>query len=144
LVPRSFFEIQIVLIEEQAYMTDPGTGRWGEVSVEALPFNLSNLGRVLADIISSMEGASTVIAEKLKGDDTYHVEGRIKSEALLELIPGADEGFEVGLRLWVDQQRGLLLQAFITGRVIAGDAVDTVRVLTLDDMNGPMEIAPPE
>lgn len=144
LVPRSFVEIQIRLIEDQAYMTDPGTGQWGQVAVEALPFNLSNLGRVLADIIASMEGASVVIPEELRGYDTYHVEGSIKSEALLELIPGAGEGFEVGLRLWLDQSRNLLVQALITGRVITSDEVDTVRVLTLDDMNVPMEIAPPQ
>ena len=141
--PRAFVEIKIVVIGDQAYMTDPGTGRWGEVSQESLPFNLSNLGQTLANIIEAVEVPSMVVSEELRGDDTYHIEGRIKSQALADLIPGASEGLYVKLDLWLEQSRSLLLQVLITGMVIPSDDAGTVRVLTLDDINVPVEISPP-
>ena len=143
LAPRAFVEIKIVVIGDQAYMSDPGTGRWGEVSPESLPVNLSNLGQTLAEIIEAVEVRSMVVAEELRGYDTYHIRGRIKSQALADLIPGAGEGLEVKLDLWLEQSRSLLLQVLITGMVIPSDDAGTVRVLTLDDINGPVEISPP-
>ena len=143
LVPRAFVEINIVVIEGQAYMTDPGTGRWGEVSLETLPFNLSNLGRTLANIIEAVQVPSMAISEKLRGYGTYHIRGMIKSQALADLIPGAGDGLDVELDLWLEQSRSLLLQVLITGRVIPSDEAGTVRVLTLDDINVPVEISPP-
>ena len=78
LAPRAFVEIKFVVIKDQAYMTDPGTGRWGEVSPESLPFNLSNLGRTLANIIEAMEVPSMAVSEDLRGYDTYHIRGLIQ------------------------------------------------------------------
>ena len=143
LAPRAFVEIKFVVIEDQAYMNNPGTGRWSEVSPESLPFNLSNLGRTLANIIEAVEVPSMVVSEELRGDDTYHIRGSIKSRALAGLIPGAGEGLDVKLDLWLEQSRSLLLQVLITGMVIPSDDADTVRMLTLDDINVPVEISPP-
>ena len=143
LAPLSFVEIRIVVIEDQAYMTDPGTGRWRELSPEILPFNLANLDRTLANIIEAVEVPSTVVSEELRGYDTYHIRGRIKSQALAGLIPGAGEGLDVKLDLWLEQSRSLLLQVMITGMVMPSDDAGTVRVLTLEDINVPVEISPP-
>ncbi len=142
--PRSFVEIKIVVIEDQAYMTNPGNGRWGEVPPESLPFTLSNLGRTLADIIEAVSTPTLAGSERLNGYDTNRVQGRIRSEDLAELVPGAGEGFDVGLDLWLEQSSGLLLQVRITGMVVPTDVPDTVRQLTLDDINVPVEISPPE
>ena len=144
LVPRAFVEINVVVIEGQAYMTDPGTGRWGDVSPESLPFDLSNLGRTFANIIQAVQVPSAAVPEELRGHDTHHIKGLVKSQALADLIPGAGDGLDVELDLWLEQSSNLLLQALITGRVIPRDEVGTVRVLTLDDINVPVEISPPQ
>ncbi len=141
---NSFVEISIVVIGDQAYMTNPATGRWNEISPESLPFTLLNLGRTLADIIEAVDTPALTGSEQLKGYDTHHIQGRIRSEDLSGLVPGAGEGFDVDLDLWLEQSRGLLLQVRITGMVVPTDLPDTVRLLTLDDINGPVEISPPE
>ena len=143
LFPPAFVEINIVVIEDRAFMTDPGTGRWSEQAPESLPINLSNLGRTLANIIEAVEAPTLLGSEELKGYDTYRIEGRIKSQNLSELVPGADEGLDVRLDLWLDRDRSLLRKVLITGRVVSSDAADTVRLLTLDDINLPVEISPP-
>ena len=44
----------------------------------------------------------------------------------------------------VDRAEGLLLQVLITGQVVPTDNPDTVRALTLDDIDLPVEINRPE
>lgn len=140
--PRSYLEISIITIDDTSYMTGIFGGRWSEVSTESLPFNLSGLGQTLADIVSAVQQPRAVRAEKLNGVDTVHIRGEIASEDLSGLVPGAGEGFSVGLDLWLEEN-GLLRQVHIVGRVIPTDDVNTVRQLTLDNINLPVTINPP-
>ena len=43
----------------------------------------------------------------------------------------------------MEQQTGTLRKAIITGQVTDDDVPDAMRVLTLDDVNQPVEIKPP-
>ena len=43
------------------------------------------------------------------------------------------------LELWLDRSEGLLLQALITGQVMDSDDADTVRLLTLKDIDIPVD-----
>ena len=81
--------------------------------------------------------------ERLNGVDTLRIEGEVASQDLAGLVPGAGQDFTVGLELWLDQSQGLLQQVLIVGRVMPTDDVDTVRRLTLDDINQPVEINSP-
>ena len=103
--PRSFVEINIVTIEDQAYMTDVLTGQWQQVSQDVLPFSFADLGQTLADIIDALYSPVFVSAERLKDSDTYHINGRIQSEDLSGIVPGAGKGFDVELDLWLQQPR---------------------------------------
>ena len=141
--PLSFIEIGIVTIEDQAYMTDVITGQWRKVSPDILPFSFAELGRTLAGIIEALHSPDFVSSERLKGFDTYHLTGRLQSEDLAGIVPGAGEGFDVELELWLEQPRNLLRQVLISGKVVPTDLVDTIRVLTLDDINVPVEITAP-
>lgn len=141
--PRSFVEINVVTIGDQAYMTDVITSQWREVSLSVLPIDLSDLGRTLADIIQAVEAPSPVKDELLNGVDSHHINGRVQSQELAGLVPGAGQEFDVQLDLWLEQARSLLLKVLITGKVVPTDSQDTVRVLTLDDFNLPVEITAP-
>ena len=142
--PRSFVEINIVTIEGRAYMTDFVSGEWREVPLEALPINLGNFGQSLADIVESVEGPMLVGTENLQGIDTHRIKGRVRSDDLGALVPGAGEGFEVELELWLDQDGGLLRQALITGQVLPSDIPGAQRLLTLDDIDLPVDISAPK
>jgi hypothetical protein len=142
--PRSFLEIRVVVIEDQAYLSDPGTGRWSRVPVESLPFSFANLGRSLAGIIEAVDGPVLIGVERLEGRETHRIRGLIKSHGLSSIVPGAGPDFDVELDLWVEQVENLLLQVRISGRVVPTDIPDAVRLLTLDDINVPVDITPPE
>jgi len=141
--PKSYIEISIVTIDDTAYMTDIFSGGWNQISVDSLPFNLLGLGQTLADIVDAIQVPRAIGEERVNGVDTLHIGGSIDSEVLSELVPGAGEGFPVGLELWLDRNQGLLQKVLIVGRVVPTDATDTVRQLTLEDINQPVEIEPP-
>ena len=143
-VPKSYIEIRIITIGDTAYMTMTSifSGRWREVSTDSLPINLTGLGQTLADIVAAVQQPRAIRAERQNGVDTLHIKGEIASEDLSGLVPGAVEGYSVGLDLWLEQN-GLLRQVHIIGRVVPTDDVNTVRQLTLDDINLPVVISPP-
>lgn len=143
-IPRSFVEINVVIIGEQAWMTDFISGQWRQVPLESLPVTFSDLGRTLADIIEAVRDPRLIGSQALEGRDTYRIEGRVQSEDLAALVPGAGEGFEVVLMLWLDQDDGLLRRVLITGQVVPSDIPGAVRLLTLEDINLPVDITAPE
>ena len=140
--PRSYVEINIVTIEDKAYMTDFITGQWGEVPIESLPFTLHGLGHTLAGIVEQMDQPELV--ERPAEASDHLIRGQLKSQHLVALIPGAAQDLDVTLELSLDRSDSLLRQALITGPVLAADAADAVRVLTLSDINGPIAITAPE
>jgi len=141
--PKSYIEISIVTIEDMAYMTDIFSDGWNQIPVDSLPFNLLGLGQTLADIIDAIQAPQAIGEERVNDVETLHIGGSINSEVLSELVPGAEEGFPVGLVLWLDRSQGLLQKVLIVGRVVPTDDTDTVRQLTLEDINQPVEIEPP-
>ena len=141
--PKSYIEISIITIDDTAYMTDILSGRWNQISADSLPFNLSGLGQTLADIVQAVQEPTVIGEERLVDLDTLHIKGQIASEDLSELVPGAGQGFLVQLELWLDQSQGILQQVHIIGRVVPTDKTNTVRQLTLEDINQPVVIEPP-
>ena len=142
-VGGSYVETDMVVIADQAYMTNFFTGKWEEVGMELLPVNFANLGQTLSDILGAIQSPSLAGAESLEGRRVHLVQGRVDSGDLSRLVPNAALGFDVMLELWLEQSSGLLLRVVITGQVISTDIADAVRVLTLDDIGVPVEISPP-
>ena len=142
--PKSYIEISIITIDDTSYMTGIFSGRWNEIPTGSLPFDLSGLGQTLADIVDAVRGARVIGEERLNGVDTLHIKGAVSSQDLAGLVPGAGQGYPVGLELWLDRSQGLLQQVLIVGRVMPTDDEDTVRRLTLEGINQPVEINAPE
>ena len=142
--PRSFVEVKIVTIDDRAYMTDVISGKWLEVEPRALPFTFANFAQTLADIIEAVDDPVVVGIERLGDSEANHIRGQIMSEDLGGLVPRAAEGLEVILDLWLEQSTNLLRRVLISGMVVPTDEPGTVRQLTLDDINLPVEISAPE
>ena len=93
--------------------------------------------------MDAVESPVAVGEERLRGVDTLRIKGQIASQGLSELVPGAGEDFPVDLELWLDREQGLLQQVHIIGRVVPTDDSGTVRQLSLEDINQPVDISPP-
>ena len=72
------------------------------------------------------------------------VEGTLASEGLSDLITSVDSGHSVALTLWFDEAEHTLRQIRIAGQVYDDDAPETIRVLTIEDLDLPVDIELPE
>ena len=142
-VGNLYVELGMASVDGVSYMTNPITGQWAVVPAESIPINLLTIGITLAGIVEAVQSPELLDKTALDGVDVYHIRGGILSEDLLELVPGADDGYPVMLEMWMEQQSGTLRQATITGQVTDDDVPDALRVLTLDDVNQPVTIEPP-
>ena len=142
-VSGTYVETDMVVIADQAYMTNFFTGEWEEVGMELLPVNFADLGQTLSAILSSIQSPNLAGAEFLGERPVYLVQGQVDSGDLSRLVPNATPGFDLMLELWLEQSSGLLLRVAITGQVISTDIADAVRVLSLDDIGVPVEITLP-
>ena len=159
-----YAEIQIAQLGEQTYMTNFITGQWQAVPREALPFDFSDLGNTLAGIIRTVQSPVLVATEELNGIPSHRIRGQVKSEDMAGLVRAAATGYDVTLEFWVDQAGNLPdvddrdprpsarpaarpflpRQVLITGRVVAADTDDTVRVFTLEDREVEVEVTLPQ
>ena len=142
-VSNTFFETGVVVIGDQAYITNFLNGQWQEVPKDILPLNFSNLGQTLANVIESVQGPELVGSEPGNDYDAYRIRGLVKSNDLSTLVPNAGDDFDLDLELLVDRNRGLLLRVLIIGQIIDTDVPETVRVLTLDGIDSTVEINAP-
>ena len=143
LFPRSYLEIGMISVDGRAYMTNVLNAEWGEVTPESLPINLADFGATLARIVEKVESPELLDDDRIDGKDVFRINGEVQSEDLAELVPAAGTGLPVALEIWIEQETGVLRQAFITGQVVATDVPETQRLLTIDDVNESLSIEPP-
>ena len=144
LFPRSYVEIGMISVDGKSYMTNLINGEWEQVSSDALPINLSNIGVTLADIVVMVQEPVLLGNDRVDGVDVYHISGSITSEVLKQLVPTAGTGFPVALEMWTERSTGMLRQALITGQVVLTDVEETQRQLTLDSVNESITVEPPD
>lgn len=139
--PKSFIEIQIISVAGKTYMTDIFVeNRWNEISPDTLPFNFSNLGKTLSDIILAMDDPTLNGVEEVDSVRTIRVLGTVPSEVMKSLIPNVWLGLEVGLEFWIGESDGWLYKASIDGSVFDSGVNTAPRVLMIYDFNANMDI----
>ena len=82
--------------------------------------------------------------ETVQGSPAIAVQGVIPSEALLPLITTANAGHQVTVTLWIDETQLTLRQIRLAGRIYDDDGPETTRLITVEDINVPVEIALPD
>ena len=142
-VSSTYVETNMVVISDRAFMTNFFTGQWEEVSIEVLPVDFANLGETLSQILRSLQEPNLKGADTYQDQPVYLIQGRVMSGDLSNLVPNATPGFDVNLELWVGQSSSMLLKVIITGQVVSTDEIEARRILTLDDIDVPVEITPP-
>ncbi len=138
----AFVRIEVIVIGDEGYMTDPLSGQWRQVSPDALPFNFADLGNTLSGIVMTIKDPSFVDINEEVG--IWRIRGTVNSDDLRTLVPAAASGLEVILEVWIDQDLALVRKAQIEGRVISTDSPSIVRLLTFNRFDEPVEISAPQ
>ncbi len=142
-VSGSFLQIGVIVVGDAAYMTDFFTGEWAPIAKEQVPFFSDNIAQTFAGLIAGIDSPELVDAAPTEEGHTHHLRGTIPTVVLSQVFPGAVPETDLPVDVWVDEAGDRLPKARLTGKVAAGDAADTVRVLLLEVPESPEEIVAP-
>ena len=139
-----FVRIQIVKVGDQAFIKLSDDAPWNPLPPDQVPFNFAGMGTVFAGLPGTIEDVAMVGREEVQGAQTIKVEGVIDSEALLPLITTSNPGHPVTLTFWIDETELMLRQLRLAGQIYDADAPETTRLLTVEDVNVPVDIQLPD
>ena len=139
-----FVVIEIIKVGDQAFLKLSRDAPWNSIPTDQVPFNFAGMGTVFAGLSDTLTDVVLIRQEEVQGAQTIKVEGVIDSEELLPLITSADPGNPVTLTFWIDETEAILRQMRLAGQIYNEDAPETTRLLTVEDVNVPVDIQLPE
>ena len=111
-VGGQFIELDIVLIDELSFMTNPLTGKWNQIDPEDSPFGNFDVREVIANILKMMKNPD-FLSSPLKEED-LKIQQPMQYDILLDKLTGEDKGNDLCMR---DLMKIKLLQ-WIRSRII--------------------------
>ena len=138
-----FVQMQIVAVQEQAYMKFSQDAPWLPIPLEQVPFNFGAIGVTLSDLLPIMENAAIVARESVGDFQTIRVDGNVMSEDMLGLISDVNSGHALTLTYWFDEADHTLRQFRILGQLYDEDAPETSRLVNME-LNVPVDIQLPD
>ena len=131
----------LISVDGTTYMTNPLTGAWQEMDDTVSPLGFFNPTVGIAAMMLQLEDAEEIDTGK---DDVHRLPGTLPASALSPLLGTAIEDAYVDVELTIDAERHYLLEAIVSGRVIASDEEGIVRTIGLRDFGEPIEIEAPQ
>lgn len=131
----------LISVGGTTYMTNPLTGAWQEMDDTVSPLGFFNPSVGIAAMMLQLEDAEEAETDK---DDVHRLTGTLPASALSPLLGSAIEDAYVDVELTIDAERHYLLEAIVSGRVIASDEEGIVRTIELRDFGEPIEIEAPQ
>ena len=138
------FKLEVIVVEDAAYMTNLFSGAWEPTPKEQIPFRFDFVTQSLTALLSDLSGPALVGSEEIDGRQTYHISGMGPTNALARLIPGTIPDSELPVELWVNRDDLRLRRVRLAGPLVTNDLPDTVRQLDLQIPESPPEIEAPE
>ena len=139
-----FAEVEILAVDEQAFMKFSRDAPWLPLPLDQVPFDFRAVGVSLSEIVRNITDPSVTGEETVLGRPTIRLEGQVVSDDLAALITSTDPGHPVSLTLWVDEADHTLRQLLIAGRLFNDDAPETRRLVIISGIDVPVDIQLPE
>jgi selenide,water dikinase len=133
-------KVEIVVIGDEAWITNPLTGRWEreDISIQEV-FDPAN---GVTAIMRAAGGAHLTGSESVAGIRTYVVEATVDSGDVT-LFGEPRPGVTLLARVWIGVDDPLVRRIEIIGGLASGETADLVRRLTLSRFDAEIEIEPP-
>ena len=139
-----FVEIEMLAVGEQAYMKFSEDAPWAPLPLDQVPFNFGGIGVALSELLLSLGDPSIAGRESIGGAGTVRVDGNIVSQDLSGLITSVDPGHAVTLTFWIDETEHTMRQLRIDGKIYNDDEPGTKRLVSIMDLNVPVDIQLPD
>lgn len=139
-----YLGMQSVITPDAYYGTDPFSGAWLKQPQSFVPIPVTELNRLMADLVDMIDGPVLDGAEEIDGLRTYRISGDAPASVLNWLPLSAEPGQTVRIEVWSDTGQRQLRKLRVTGAVGTFDRADTVREILLTNINGTVSIEPPD
>ena len=138
------FKLEVIVVEDAAYMTNLFSGAWEPTPVQQIPFRFDFVTQSLTSLLSDLREPALLGTEQIEGRRAYHISGMGPASAMAQLIPGTIPDSELLAELWVNRDDMRLRRVRLAGPLVIYDLPDTVRQLDLHIPESPPEIEAPE
>ncbi|MEX2230478.1 MAG: LppX_LprAFG lipoprotein [Dehalococcoidia bacterium] len=131
----------IVVLPDQAWVTNPLTGRWERQDIDVSAFFDPANG--VTALMRGVREARVAGTETVDGVAMYVVEATVDSGDLSLFAQGAPAGQPLGAKAWIGVDDPLVYRIEVTGAITAAEPANLVRRLTLRDWGAEIAISPP-
>ena len=139
-----FVEIQMLAVGDQAFMKFSEDAPWVPLPLDQVPFNFGGLGPALSELLPIMKNASSGSGESIGDSKTVRIDGDVVSEDMSDLITSTDSGHAITLTFWIDEVDHTLRQLRIAGKLFDDDGPETMRLVSIMDVNEHVDIQLPD
>lgn len=140
----SFFRVNLVVVGDATYMTNPLTSAWQSFPPAVSPVAFFKPDEGIQAVLRQVQSPRYLGDEALSDRPAHHLEGTLPSDALAPVVGAAIPGLSVAVGLWIDRERSVLLRAELVGRLLAEDSPNVKRTITLSAFDSPVDIAAPQ
>lgn len=139
-----FVEIEMLAVGERAFMKFSKDAPWARLPLDQVPFNFGGLGVTLSELLPAMKNPTIAGQEPVGDAQTIRIDGDVVSEEMANLITSTDPGHAIMLSFWIDEVDYTLRQFRIAGKLFDDDGPETKRLISIMDINVPVDIQLPE
>lgn len=139
-------DVSLVTIGADKYQTNPVTGQWGPAQdgFDYSPTILFDKERGLAPLLGKLREVEALPAEKIAGQDTTHLRGKVDRAAIEPITSGAIDGDTLTVDLWIAKASSDLLKLVITEPQTPNKAKPAIWTLTFEKYDQPVTITKPQ
>jgi hypothetical protein len=139
-------DMSLVAIGSDRYQTNPVTGQWGpaQPGFDYSPTVFFDREKGLSTVLGQLRDVESLPDEKIDGQDTYHLKGKVDRAAIEPITSGAIEGDPVATELWIAKGSNNLVKLVLTEPQTPGKPKPAVWTLTLGKYDQPVTITRPQ
>lgn len=139
----TYIQLNMLVTPDSYFITDPLSGVWTKRPLSSLPVPIDQIANIVGDMLETVENPQLAGQESLDGVATYRITGRAPATVMEWLLLTGVEGQYVDIEVWTDTEQKLMQKVRLNGPISEFDNPDTVRVITLSDVNESVSVEPP-
>ncbi len=132
-------KLDVILINERSYWTNPINQKWSEIPPGQSPFGTFDVGEVVLDILSNINTPS--LGEQ--SGNKIKIIGKVDAIVFEPLVGKSDKTKVADVVLEIDLNNMNVLSARIEGKVNPLDENDVIRMIEIWDVDSEFEVKPP-
>ena len=132
-------KLDVILIDERSYWTNPINQKWSEIPPGQSPFGTFDVGEVVKDILTNIN--NPILGEQ--SGKKIKISGKVDAIVFKPLVGISDESKVADVVLEIDLNNMNVLSAKIEGIVNPLDEEGVIRMIEIWDVNSEFEVNPP-